>query len=334
VASSLLNPLRPKPFRGDVIAAGVVVLATLVWVVRARFGGVWGPGGHLAWAGVPWAFVTLLAVLAPMERDEPRAYQSVLYVSSVALGIAVVVSLGEVLGAARAFSTVATTTWMFAAVAALSLAFAIGRNSAVCTLLGAVSGGVAVIALFSWIFSPDRLAPYRWIVLALVLAYTLAAVAQRDRRLRHGVALIDAAGMAVLAIGLSFVPFLGLFFVLFAPDVDGTTAADNSLSSMWVDAARVGWGWELLILAASFGLIAYSSIDRQPGPAYFGVANLIVFVVIGTAVVAHSGATLVGWPIALALVAAILLAIGLRPSTPAPPPPDIDAPEPPPLPLR
>ena len=36
----------------------------------------------------------------------------------------------------------------------------------------------------------------------------------------------------------------------------------------------VGWGWELLIVAAGFGLIAYSSVDRQPGPAYIGVLNL------------------------------------------------------------
>jgi hypothetical protein len=315
VASSPLDPLRPKPFRGDVIAAGVVVLTTLVWIVHARFGGVWGPGGQLAWAAVPWAFVTLLAVLAPMERDAPRAYQSVLYVASIALAIAVVASLSDVLGTRSAFDSDGATTWSFAALAALSLGFAIRRNSAVCTLLAALSSGIAVVALFAWIFSPEHIAPYRWLLLALVLTYTLAAVAQRDRRLRHGVALVDAAGIAVLAIALSFLPVLRLMVDAMVP---GVSSVGLSISGVWGDPASVGWGWELLILAAGFGLIAYSSIDRQPGPAYWGVANLFVLVILASPTVTHGD----------------LLANGLRPTTPAPPPPDVDRPESPPLPLR
>jgi hypothetical protein len=147
-----------------------------------------------------------------------------------------------------------------------------------------------------------------------MVVYGFAAIAQRDRRLRHGVALIDAAGLAVLAIALTFAGggFVG--------DGDGSAA--------------VGWGWELLIVAAGFGLIAYSSVDRQPGPAYLGVANLTLFTVITSVGVSTGGATLLGWPVALAVGAVVLLAIGLRPTVPAPPPPDVDAPEPPPLPWR
>jgi peptidoglycan/LPS O-acetylase OafA/YrhL len=149
-----------------------------------------------------------------------------------------------------------------------------------------------------------------------MVVYGFVAIGQRDRRLRHGVALIDVAGLAVLAIALSFV-VTSFFF------------GDEGVSDL-----GVAWGWELLILAAGFGLIAYSSVDRQPGPAYLGVANLVIFTIITSLDVSADGATLVGWPIALALAATLLLAIGLRPTTPAPPPPDIDAPEPPPLPWR
>jgi hypothetical protein len=332
----LLNPLRPKPFRGDVIAAGVVVLATLVWVVRARFGGVWGSGGLLAFAAVPWAFVTLLAVLAPMEREEPRAYQSVLYVTSLALAIAVLLSLSQVLGMER-WSAPATTA-IFAALAALSFFFAVARNSAVCTFVGALSGGVAAVALFIWIVSPDDDRAFRWLLLALMLAYMLGAVAQRDRHLRHGVALIDAAGVAVVALATSFVPiFTFVFDSQYTHNVDSYSGVESlfacfSLTGACGSEVSVGWGWELAILAAGFGLVAYSSIDRQPGPAYFGVATLGLSAVVISA--EHGPATLVGWPLILAVAAVILLAIGLRPSTPAPPPPDIDAPEPPPLPLR
>jgi hypothetical protein len=320
VATSPLDLLRPKPFRGDVIAAGVVVLITLVWVVEVRFAGAWGPGVRLAWALVPWAFVAALAVLAPMEGDAPRAYQSVLYVGTVVLALTVLIALGEVLGARRAFSSEGNATWVLAVLAGLSLAFATRRNSAVCTLLGALSGGGAVLAFVGWAFHPVGVARFRWILLGLMVLFAFLAVAQRDRRLRHGVALIDAAGLAVLAIALTFVQEGVLFGMLLPPAGGGD--------------GHVGWGWELLIAAAGFGLIAYSSVDRQPGPAYLGVANLIAFAVITSLGVSGDGATLLGWPLALGVAAAVLLVIGLRPTTPAPPPPDVDAPEPPPLPWR
>lgn len=330
----MLNALRPKPFRGDVIAAGVVVLATLVWVVRLRFAAAWGDGGQLVWATLPWAFVTLLALLAELEGDAPRAYQSVLYIASVALFIAVVTSFGDVLGAERSFSTAACTTWEAGAVAVFALLFAIGRNSAVCTLLGSLFGGVAVLALVEWAFSPG-IGTFRWVLVGLMVVYGFAAIGQRDRHLRHGVALIDAAGAAVLTIGVSFAISVVLQRLLGVDHTYDTVSATRiGFFTIGYGDTSVGWGWELLIVAAGFGLIAYSSVDRQPGPAYIGVLNLVVFAVITSFGVTAKGATLVGWPLVLAIAAAGLLAIGLRPTTPAPPPPDVDAPEAPPLPLR
>ena len=99
------------------------------------------PGAHLAYAAVACAFVTAMGVLSPMEGDEPRAYQSVLYVASVALFIDVVAQLSRVLGADERRTRRATATWVLAAVAAFALAFATRRNSAVCTLLGSLAGG-------------------------------------------------------------------------------------------------------------------------------------------------------------------------------------------------
>jgi hypothetical protein len=312
---ALLSPLRPKPFRGDVVAAGVVVLTTLVWVVTVRFAEVWGAGAHLAYAAVAWGVVTAMAVLAPMEGDEPRAYQSVLYVAAVALFIDVVAQLSRVLGADDIASSSGTATLVLAVVAAFALAFATRRNSAACTLLGTLAAGGAVLAAVHWIWSPDGFATDRWVLLALMVVFGFAAVGQRDRHMRHGVALIDAAGLAVLAIAGSFA----------LRDLFGES--EDMIGG-------VAWGWELLILAAGFGLIAYSSVDRQPGPAYLGVLNLIAFALLTSLEADDHGATLLGWPLVLGGAAAFLLAIGLRPTTPAPPPPDIDAPEPPPLPLR
>lgn len=318
--SVLLSALRPKPFRGDVVAAGVVVFTTLVWTLVVRFDDVWAPGVHLAYCAAACAFVGTMALLAPAEGDAPRAYQSVLYVATVALFVASVVELSTTLGGEAAASSPGATTWQTGVIAAFAFAFALGRNSAVCTLIGSITGGAAVIAAVTWIFDPGSFATIRWVLVGLMVVYGFAAIGQRDRRPRHGVALIDAAGLAVLVIGLSFV--IGAFFTaLFSEGGSGRIRG-------------VAWGWELLILAVGFGLIAYSSVDRQPGPAYFGVANLVVFTVITSADVSAAGATLLGWPVALVLAAGALLVIGLRPTTPAPPPPDIDAPAPPPLPLR
>jgi peptidoglycan/LPS O-acetylase OafA/YrhL len=314
VHSSLLSPLRPKPFRGDVVAAGVVVLTTLVWVVAVRFADAWGAGVHLGYAAAACAFVAAMGVLSPMEGDEPRAYQSVLYVAAVALFIDVVAQFSSVLGSDEVDAS-GTATWVLAVVAGFALAFATRRNSAVCTLLGSLAAGGAVLAAVHWIWSPDGFATDRWVLLALAGVYGFAAIGQRDRRLRHGVALIDAAGLAVLVIAGSFA--LTDFF----------GESEDAI-------AGVAWGWELLMLTAGFGLIAYSSVDRQPGPAYLGVLNLIAFAVLTALEIDDDDATLLGWPLVLALAAVFLLVVGLRPTTPAPPPPDIDAPEPPPLPLR
>jgi hypothetical protein len=315
VASSPLDLLRPKPFRGDVVAAGAVVLTTLVWTVRVSFDSTWGSGAHLACAVVACAFVVAMAVLSPMEGGAPRAYQSVLYVASVALFVDIAAQVVLVLDA----DSTGAATAAIAAVAVFALAFATRRNSAICTLLGALAGGLAVLVAVFWIFSSAGVSTFRWVLVALMVLFGLAAVGQRDRRPRHGVALIDAAGLAALAIALSFEAV-----EIFGGLVDESGEPRPAIS--------VAWGWELLALAAGFGLIAYSSVDRQPGPAYLGVLNLIVFVI--NVALGDGGPTLLGWPLALAVAAAFLLIIGLRPTTPAPPPPDIDAPEPPPLPLR
>jgi hypothetical protein len=319
--------LTPKPFRGDVIAAGVVVLVTLVWTLAFRFEDAWGPGVHLAYSAVALAFVGAMAVLAPMEGDTPRAYQSVLYLATISLWTAVLVAFVRCIGAHDLVPTLRATTLVLIAIAILSFELSIRNNSAACTLVGAIAAGLAGLTGLWWLATPDSIAAFRWLLLAEMAVFAVAAIGNRDRRPRHGVALVNAAGLAVLAIALSF------SLQAWAADwVDPAQPAFGGSRELWFEGGGVPWGWELLIVAAGFGLVAYSSVDRQPGPAYLGVLNLVLFTTLTSTGVID--ATLVGWPLALALAAAFLLIVGLRPTTPAPPPPDIDAPEPPPLPLR
>ena len=73
-----------------------------------------------------------------------------------------------------------------------------------------------------------------------------------------------------------------------------------------------------MILGAGFGLVAYGAIDRLPGPAWLGVANLAAFVVVAGL---YHDETLRWWPLLLILVGAGAMAAGLRPRKPLPPEP-------------
>lgn len=300
---SLLDALRPKPFRGDTVAAGAVVLATLVVLLDVRQG--WAEGVDLALVAVALAFVATLAVSAPVEGHDPRVYQTVLFVTTLILLGALLERLGE--------ETAIAVAWKAGVVGLAATWFARRRGSGTCALVAAIASGVALLALADELGAGTTAA--RRILLALTAVYALSAVVVRDRRPRAAAMLAVAGGTATLAIAGTFlldaVPAL-LFGVL-----DDLERPDP------------GTGWLLLLLGTGFGLCALSGVERQPGPGYVGVLNLVAFV----ALAADDG-SLLGWPLLLAIAAAALLAAGLRPSTPLPPPPDAGLQPAEPLPLR
>jgi hypothetical protein len=296
--SVLRAALTVKPFRGAVVAAGTVALAALVVLLQLRFDGAWGAGALLAVAALPAAFAGALAVLAPVEGPAPRPYHSALYLVTVALGAVALVRLAQVLGA-EGVAAAGARTWTAAAVTVLAGWFAIRRGSAVCALVGAGAGIVALLAAVAWLLEPGSWSPYRWALLACVAGFVLGAVALRDRHAAHAVAVADAAGLAVVALAGSF-PAAALL---------GTGPSEPS------------WAWELVLLATSLGALAYSAVDRRPGPGWLGALALALALLAA----ADAGRpSLLGWPLVLALGAAALLVVGLRPTTPAPPPPDDD----------
>ncbi len=77
--------------------------------------------------------------------------------------------------------------------------------------------------------------------------------------------MVNAAGLAVLAIALTGVVPSGAR----ASWRRSAAAPDQILPD----------GWELVVFAVGCGLVAYGAVDRAPGPAYLGVANLVAFVV-------------------------------------------------------
>jgi hypothetical protein len=318
-AAAALDALRPEPHRGDQVAAGVVVLATFIYVLETRFEHAWGPGIRLVIDAAATFFAGALAVQSPVEGERPRAYQSILYVATFFLALALLKNLADVLGANNPISASGTIVWVGLALMVLCIWFSARRNSAIMTLLGAISFAFVVEAFVEWVFSPNGASTFRWILLLLILGFALASLNQRGPRPRHGVQFVNAAGLAAVVLGLTFA--LELVFRGFVDAFGGTAFGSHGNG--------VGTGWELFLLACGFGLVAYAAVDREPGPAYLGVIVLALFVAIAGPRSA-SGASLIGWPIVLALMAGGMLVVGLRPSRPLPPAPDAGAPPPPP----
>ena len=299
----MLELLRPPPHRGPLIAAGAVALAVGLALAELRIADALTPGYHLFALAIAAGVVLALGAQAPNEDDDrPPAYRSVLLVTGLALLYLALLRLADALGDTSEDLPSATTTLTALVEAAVALAVAVRSRSAVCGLIAAVAGMVAVLAGLEWVFEPDSFTASRWLLGLGAAALVLGSLVLRATRPRQAELLVIAAGLAILAIAVQAAldAFFGTAF--FGPP------GDSLLPGFW----------ELVILGAGFGLVAYGAIDRLPGPAWLGVANLAAFVVVAGL---YHDETLRWWPLLLILVGAGAMAAGLRPRKPLPPEP-------------
>jgi hypothetical protein len=297
--------LRPHPHRGDVIAAGAVPLSLFAFVVALRMT-QWGVGARFVVVGLIAVLLLTMGWLAPLEGESPRPYHSVLLIAGLLPLIVALRELAEILGASRPPGDGADV-WTFGVEAGIAFAAARRANSGACTLIAALAAAVAVETFVSWVFTPTGLGTFRAMLVVLALAFVAGAVRLRDRRRRHAVQLINAAGLVTVALALTFLLVALVRASGFVPAFYGGFGAAST-------------GWKLYLLAVGLGLVAYAGVDREAGPAYIGVAVLGAFVVLVGFPVSSRG-SLVGWPLFLLIVGAIGLVIGLRPREPLPPPP-------------
>ena len=177
------------------------------------------------------------------------------------------------------------------------------RRSAICLLIAAIAGAVALLSGWQWIFGNETFTASRWLLLACSVTLALVSLVLRAGWPREHELLVDGAALAILAIGLQaigsyFLQSLDLFGAPTGPILPGF--------------------WELVLLTAGCGAVAYGALERAPGPAWVGVANLVAFVVVAGL---QSGQTLYWWPLALILLGVVGMAAGLRPRQPLPPEP-------------
>jgi hypothetical protein len=301
----LAELLRPPPHRGPLIAAGAVVLAVGLATAELRLRGALSPLVHLLITGSAAALTLALGLQAPNENGRPPAYQSVLLVTGLLLLYPALLRLADVLGAElTAGFPAGELTWVSLVEAGVALYAALRRRSSICLLLAATAGTVALLSGWEWVFENGTFTASRWLLLLVAVALVLIALALRAGWPRQSELLIDGAGLAILAIGVQAI----VSFVL------------QSLSLFDAPSGPLLPGfWELVLLAAGCGAVAYGALERSPGPAWLGVANLAVFVL---AAGTFSGETLYWWPLLLLALGGGAMAAGLRPRQPLPPEPD------------
>ena len=140
--------------------------------------------------------------------------------------------------------------WTSAVLGALLLWPAFERNSAISAAAGGDPRRRRAAVGVGLVFDASSATPYRWLLAAYAAFLVLSALALREPARRHAEVLIDAGGLAIAAIGLSGVELFGF--------------GGGALPGIW----------EVVLLGAGFGLVAFGALDRSPGPAYLGVVNL------------------------------------------------------------
>ena len=299
----LLELLRPPPHRGPLIAAGAVLVTVALALEEIRLQDKLATGVHLAILALGAAVIYSIGVQA-RPQGRPYAYQSVLLVCGLLLLAPALLTLADLLGADLSGGySAGAFLWTSLLLAGAALWPAAARNSAICALIAAFALGVAALSFVDWVFDLESVTTYRWLLAALALLYALTSMLLRGSAPRHSEQMVNAAGLAVLAIGIT-----GLINGLIGQLVPFGSAGRGLLPN----------GWEFVVFAAGCGLVAYGAVDRTPGPAYLGVANLAAFV--GSATL-YQHETLLYWPLLIGVLGVGVMATGLRPRSPLPPEP-------------
>jgi hypothetical protein len=295
--------LRPPPHRGPLIAAGAVLVTVGIALTELRLGSQLAAGVQLLILAAGAAAILGLGLQAPNEGGRPPAYQSVLLVCGLLLLAPALLRLADVLGAdISGGPSNGTLVWTGIVMATIAGWVAAYRRSAVCGLIAAVAAGIAVLAAVDWVFDPGSFSVARWVLLALAIVLVLASLVLRADRPRHAELLVDTAALAILAIAVQ-----ALAGVVVASLVPFGGPPAQPLPTFW----------ELVVVVAGCGLVAFGAVDRAPGPAWLGVANLVAFVF----AVGQGEATLRWWPLVLLVLGVGTMGAGLRPRRPLPPEP-------------
>ena len=304
--SALGRLLAVRDDRGLFAGLAALLLGLFVSALLSRYD-EWGGGTDLAFTGV--AALLVLAPAIALERGEgpPPGWLSTTLVVGFGLTAGALFSLADVLGANTDDAESSTITWISAVLAAAFAAIAVRRDSAICAFLAASSAVVGILAGIDWVFSPDGVSTYRYVLLGLGLVLAAAGLALYHRygRRRHGVLLVVLSGLTILGLA--------------------GTLAEALLAFAFDGAAQGGVKptWEAVVLAFGLGLAVFAAHTREPGPGYVAVALLFAFLSFAPM---NAEERFLWWPLALLVATVAAVALFLRPGAGRPAPPQRDDP--------
>jgi hypothetical protein len=301
----LLELLRPPAHRGPLIAAGAVLFTAGIALEEVRLDDKLPNGVHVLIVAAVAALILGLGLQARLKGGEPAAYQSVLLVCGLLLLDGALLELASLLGADFAGVPTGAFVWTSLIVCAAALYPAVRRNSAICGMIAGIAVGVAFLSAANWIFGAESQSVFRWLLLLLAVVFALASLALRGGNARHAELMVITGGLATFSIVL--VAAIAATFGGFGTFGGGT--GEDVLPGFW----------ELVVLVAGCGLIAYGAVDRVPGAAWLGFAHLLGFLLAASA---GADDTLLWWPLILLLLGGGVMVVGLRPRRPLPPEPD------------
>ncbi|MDQ3631324.1 MAG: hypothetical protein M3417_08690 [Actinomycetota bacterium] len=226
--------LRVAPFRGDQVAAGVVVLTALVVLLQVRMS--WSAQGQLALALGAVAGVGVLVAGCPREA---RPYVSAIVTSGLILLAFALGRFGQVLGVDGLVGGAGPLTWKLVLLGLTAVALARTYDVAAATLVAGLALAFVPLTFFSWATDPSG-GVQRLLLLVMAVGLALAAIGA-------GPLLVDV-----------------LITVLQLQDAAAFVGGSES----------PGWGWELALLIGGFGLLAYGAVDRRRGPVLVGLLVL------------------------------------------------------------
>jgi hypothetical protein len=333
----VLTRLRPQRERELLAAAGAGMLALAVYVIELRMT-QWGLGPKFIVPAVVAGLILAMGWAAGPTGPETRSAQSLLLISGLLVLVLALIFLGEILAGHHGLGA-GGIFWTLAVEAGVSAAAARRAGSAGCTLLAALFASASFVEFIVWVFHPHAVSTFRWILLLETLVLVAGALRLRGAYRRHGVQLVNVAGLLTLLLGLTLV---GAAAIGIAESRLGTTFPIASIGS-------AGWGWKLYLLLATGALILFAVLDREPAPGVIGVAMALTFAVL-VGLPTLTGGSLVFWPLFLLIVGGLGVAYALiapprstgtaPPSGPppptgtappsGPPPPVTGAPPPPP----
>ncbi len=297
-----------QDYRGGMRALGGLLLAVGTVVLlfrRTSFADPWGEFVVFFVLAVLTKFLYWTGYLGARWGGRTLPWQSVFIVFAIVLTPVTLFAFVDWVGGNTGAPL--NIAWIFLLTAAAALLAVHGARVRVGALLGGLALIVAWLGLWGELLDDGvgaDVGTLRWlfVVIAVILLALAAVIAMSAAPEGAAGDVVTAAGIAAVAAGaLSLIVFQG---VLFPAPVEATTGQPSLF-------------WDLELLVASVALVGFgASAALSRGPAYVGSFGLLAFTFsVGLDLDDSSPAgKVLGWPLVLLLIGALLFLASVLPA--------------------